>query len=126
MDRIFPPEIDVILRHESIKCAWVSDFSSSNPADCLNCGGTGWFVLSVATKGPFESPKGICKSEMIGGRLMWWPVQTQTFPCPECKGSGRKDRRVRADPPTKEERSQQVSLEEAVELADEKEAWWNK
>jgi hypothetical protein len=67
----------------------ISDSPQHLASDCENCGGSGIFVLFIATEGPYPSP-----SVRSDGRVSkwhegsWYIGRNQTFSCPDCKGFG--------------------------------------
>lgn len=68
---------------------FISDFQKHLPTDCANCGGVGYFVLFVATDGPFQAPSSPRRDGNVSHWYNGWYVgRNQCFSCPDCKGLG--------------------------------------
>ena len=90
----FPISVSQMARAPGVKRAYISDNPPTHPDDCENCGGTGVFVLFLATKGPFQTPAGpyskagtVLETNRYDERSgSWWVGTSQSLTCPVCKG----------------------------------------
>ena len=82
----FPLEFDQLLKAPNVRAAFVSEISSPNPKDCLNCGGAGTMYIFIATVGPLDSPaSGRLISHWSDGK--WWGGKGFEFVCPVCRSA---------------------------------------
>ncbi len=83
MNKKFPPEFQEYFRDPRTKAAWVSDYDGPNLTGCENCGGSGFFVLTIGTDGPFATPPPPkVVSHYSNGK--WWAVTSVISECPVC------------------------------------------
>jgi hypothetical protein len=89
MNKVFPPEFERYWNDPATRAAWISADEDHNQIGCDNCNGRGFFVLTLAIGGPFETPslKGVC--HWANGK--WWSVVNRVADCPVCKNNPRKD-----------------------------------
>lgn len=92
MDKVFPPEIDILIKRIKPKAAFISENKPIGVNDCKNCGGMDMFYVFIATKGPFATPSSSFGGDVstfdptIGKNGGWWVGKSFTYPCPVCKG----------------------------------------
>lgn len=93
-EKHFPPMMSLVMREaeQNNKKTWPGWGADYNK--CPNCGGWGFFSLTVAQSGPFNTPtvgKDSTMSDKLNGRTVWYSVKTFTFQCPDCKGGTKVD-----------------------------------
>jgi hypothetical protein len=93
MDKIFPPEFKPYCRAPEVRAAWISVIEPITPLLCENCGGLGFFVLTIAIGGPFVSPPSIgVVGHYANGK--WWLTKCYVADCPVCHNEGRREQKL--------------------------------
>lgn len=82
---IFPPGIRELANAEGAKSAWISHYEGPSLTNCSNCGGSGFFVITLGMAGPFIDPPGSGIAHHDGKH--WWRVLNHVRECPVCHNS---------------------------------------
>lgn len=82
-----------------VKRVFVIEHRPEGLNDCLNCGGTGFLYLFLATEGPYQTPGAAYSKVSKWFDGAWWCAPsndnnygTVSFKCPDCHGLGYKTR----------------------------------
>lgn len=99
MARQIPNELQAMMRHSTVRAAFLSETASPNPTDCQNCGGVGCLYVFLATAGPLQTAPGGGQVGHSDERGRWWVGKTFSAICPECKGLGKREKIIEYNAP---------------------------